>query len=283
MTDRSMRVLSEQQLSLYFEEDDLFRNAFYSQQLSSDLCLCKLNIKSDLLLAGLPYFIDVFNYLGAKLDFTNFRKYEGKKFKKGEIIEFNLTFAQALMGERIALNLLQRASSIATYSAQFVEKAKKSGIKILDTRKTLPGHRSIEKYAVRMGGACNHRLGQTDVWMIKDNHKSFFGGIAPAVEFFRGQQAFYVPIEVEVHSISELTEALGLNVNIIMLDNFSPTMIAQAVDLKTPGILYEVSGGINLANIDQYLIKGIDAISIGQLTYGAPFVDLSLKFTRTQS
>ncbi|MDD0854409.1 carboxylating nicotinate-nucleotide diphosphorylase [Halobacteriovorax sp. GB3] len=270
-------------LELYFSEDDLARNIFYTSSLPKDMVQCSLKIKDDMILAGLPYFVEAFRYLGAEnLKLEAFEQYEGKKFLKSEKaeIKFELPFSIALTGERIALNLLQQASSIATYTNQFVEIAKEKGVSILDTRKTTPGHRSLEKYAVRIGGGHNHRLGQTDLWMVKDNHKSFFGGVKQAVEFFQSMKGFYTPIEVEVHNMDELDDVLSLGIRHIMLDNFTPEMIEQAVAKKPSGVTFEVSGGIRLSNLNEYLIDGLDAISVGALTYGAPSVDVSLKYHR---
>ncbi|OIQ15670.1 MAG: nicotinate-nucleotide diphosphorylase (carboxylating) [Bacteriovorax sp. MedPE-SWde] len=266
----------------YFNEDDLSRNLFYINSLPSDLVKCKLKLKDDLVLAGLPYFVEVFRYLGADIDYKTFEKYEGIEFNKSDKseIEFELPFSIALTGERIALNLLQHASAIATHASQYMKKAEGTGIAILDTRKTTPGHRSLEKYAVRVGGGYNHRLGQTDLWMVKDNHKSFFGGVKEAVEFFRSMKGFYTPIEVEVHDIAEFDQVLEMGVKHMMLDNFSPEDIRKVINKKPEGVTIEVSGGIRLSTIDDYLIEGVDAISVGAITYGAPPVDISLKYAR---
>jgi len=267
----------------YFQEDDLSRNLYYINSLPSDLVRCSLKLKDDLVLAGLPYFIEVFKYLGDEsLDYDLLKEFEGREFKKVDkkVIHFELPFAVALTGERIALNLLQHASSIASYTKKYVEKADELGIVILDTRKTTPGHRSLEKYAVRVGGGCNHRLGQTDLWMVKDNHKNFFGGVKEAVNFFRSMKGFYTPIEVEIHSVSEFDEALALGIKHVMLDNFSPEEIRTLIKSKPSDVTVEVSGGVRLSNIEDYLIEGVDAISIGALTYAAPSVDISLKYNR---
>lgn len=275
-----MRLLEkgiEADLARYFEEDDLQGNAYYLNSLPQNTVECQLKIKSDVLLSGLPYFVGAFNYLGADLDYNNFRINEGKNFSKGEILKFTLPFSIALTGERVALNLLQRASAISTFTQKFVKAAEGSGIRILDTRKTTPGLRSLEKYAVRTGGAFNHRFSQADVWMIKDNHKTFFGGLKPAWDFFQDMQTHYQGIVVEIHSLDELKMALDLGVKHVMLDNFNHDDIQKAVAMKTPGLTYEISGGVKLDNIQNYLIKGIDAISIGALTHSAPHVDLSMK------
>ncbi|MBP9681547.1 MAG: carboxylating nicotinate-nucleotide diphosphorylase [Bacteriovorax sp.] len=267
-------------LARFFEEDDLQGNAFYLAELPESPVLCQLKIKSDILLSGLPYFIGAFNFLGAELSYEDFKQYEGKFFAKGEVIPFSLPFSLAITGERVALNLLQRSCAISTFTSQFIERAKPYGTKILDTRKTTPGLRSLEKYAVRMGGAFNHRFSQADVWMIKDNHKSFFGGLKPALEFFQKMQTHYQNIVVEVHSLTELAQAIDLGVKHVMLDNFSSEEIKKALDQKRPGMTFEISGGINLSNCESFFLDGVDAVSIGALTHSAPHVDLSMKIKR---
>ncbi len=267
----------EADLERFFEEDDLQGNAFYLRELPQSDVLCQLKIKSDLLLSGLPYFVAAFNYLGANLNYEDFKIHEGKNFTRGEVITFNLPFAIALTGERVALNLLQRASAVSTFTQQFTNLAFPYNVRILDTRKTTPGLRSLEKYAVRVGGAYNHRFSQADVWMIKDNHKTFFGGLKPAWDFFQNMQTHYQSVVVEIHSLDELKMALELGVKHVMLDNFSLEDIKNAIALKGAGMTIEISGGVNLKNCEQYFIKGVDAISIGALTHSAPHVDLSMK------
>lgn len=269
------------QIQDWLTEDDLLRNLYYQQNLPTTEVQGVIKIKSSLILAGLPFFAQVFKTLGVneKL-FSEFSKFEGKKFDKGSDISLNgtMTFAQAVNGERLALNLLTHASSIATFTAQFVDKAKKYNINILDTRKTTPGLRSIEKYGVRVGGGLNHRFGQTDFWMIKDNHKTSLGGLKGAWDFFKAQGAFYNTIVVEIHSLEELKEAQDLGAQHMMLDNFNVEDINKAIGLKKTGMTYEVSGGVKLENVDQYLVKGIDVISVGALTNAAPRADISFKF-----
>ena len=267
----------EADLERFFAEDDLASNIFYLQSLPNTIVECQLKIKSDLILCGLPYFVTAFNMLGAKLNEDSFRKLEGTHHKKGDVISFQLPFSSALSGERVALNLLQRASAVATFTEKFVAKAQKHNIKILDTRKTTPGLRSLEKYAVRLGGGYNHRFSQSDAWMIKDNHKTFFGGLAPAFEFFMKMQTHYQNIIVEIHSMEELELAQELGGRHVMLDNFTYDQVRSAVEMKKPGMTYEISGGVNLDNIEHFCIEGIDAISVGALTHSAPHVDLSMK------
>lgn len=267
-------------LERFLQEDDLSRNLFYTQALPEKMVKCSVYFKSDLVIAGLPWFFETFSVLGANVPRELISEFEGQKVKaKDKVkIDFELPFAIALTGERVALNLLQRASSIATYTSLFVEKAKAKGISILDTRKTTPGLRSFEKYAVRVGGGNNHRLAQTDTWMVKDNHKYFFGGLAEAVNFFKSMQTFYNSMVVEIHSLEELKEAIALGIRHVMLDNFSPEQIVEASKIKPQGMTYEVSGGVRLETLEKFLIPGVNAISVGAITYDAPHVDISLKY-----
>lgn len=267
----------------FFSEDDLSRNFHYVNSLPNEIVNCSLKFKDDLKIAGLPYFFEAFNYLSnKKFDYREYLSFEGRDVLKNEKFELNfeMPFSVVLTAERIGLNLLQKASSIATYTNKFVEIAKNSNIHILDTRKTTPGHRAIEKYAVQVGGGKNHRFGQADCWMIKDNHKSFFGGLEEALSFFEGINSFYTPTVVEIHSLEELKKGLELNIKHFMLDNFSPEQIHEAIKLKSDNVTYEVSGGINLTSLKSYLIEGVDAISTGSITYNAPHVDISLKYKR---
>jgi nicotinate-nucleotide pyrophosphorylase (carboxylating) len=269
------------QIKHWLEEDDLVRNFHYLKNLSPSEVKLYLKIKSPLVMAGADYFVATFAALGADPSHFDFiRHWDGKTFQAGEVIEFPeaISFNVAVTGERLALNLLQHASSIATWTQKHVEKASSKKIKLLDTRKTTPGLRSLEKYAVRVGGGFNHRLGQTDSWMIKDNHKSSLGGLEGAVKFFNDQGVFYNNIIAEIHDIEELKKAQDLGLTHLMLDNFSPDKICEAIKLKKKGVSFEVSGGVNFENLDRYLIDGVDAISMGSLIYSAPRVDISLKF-----
>lgn len=269
------------QMKTWLEEDDLCRNFHYLRSLPTHPVEMHLKFKSNLILAGTDYFAAVFAALGIPTNtFSGLLELEGKKMKQGEeyVFQTSVPFNVAVTAERLALNLIQHASSIATWTSQHVELTAGTQIKILDTRKTTPGLRTLEKYAVRVGGGFNHRLGQTDTWMIKDNHKAALGGLKKAVEFFIAQGAFYNTLVTEIHSLEELKEAISLNLKHVMLDNFSPVQIKEAVKLKAPGMTFEVSGGLRLDTIKNYMIEGVDALSIGALTYSAPRVDLSLKF-----
>lgn len=280
MSDFILTSLSPQ-IKNWLEEDDLTRNFHYARTLNDSKVKLFLKIKSPIVMAGADYFVATFAALGEDATHFDFiRHWDGKKFEAGENIEFPeaISFNVALTAERLALNLLQHASSIATWTKKHVELASQKNIKLLDTRKTTPGLRSLEKYAVRVGGGFNHRLGQTDSWMIKDNHKSCLGGLKGAYDFFKSQGAFYNNTVAEIHDLAELEEAIGLGLHHIMLDNFSPEDVRQAVKMKKFQMTYEVSGGVKLDNLSNYLIEGVDAISMGSLIYSAPRVDLSLKF-----
>ena len=265
----------------FMREDDLDRNLVYMNKLDVTPVKCHLKLKSDLRLAGLPFFFEVFNYLQSGVIDPEklIHEFEGKDFKKneGQVINFELPFNIALTGERLALNLLHRASSVATSTANVVEKVKNTELKILDTRKTTPGLRFLEKYAVTIGGGYNHRYGQADIWMIKDNHKKIMGGLKKAVEFFKSTKSFYQPIVAEIHDLEELKTAIELKLRHVMLDNFSHDQIQEAVAIKPNDMTYEVSGGITIDNITDYAVKGIDAASMGSLTSYPQKVDISLK------
>lgn len=260
------------------KEDDFYKNPSYSFGLGHEKVLCKLKIKSDLVLCGLIPFFETFNFIQPQvINYEKYLEFEGKSFAKGFEIEFVLPFDVLIHGERTALNILSRASATATLTQKFTSLAALQKIKILDTRKTTPGFRALEKYAVKVGGGENHRFGSSEILMIKDNHKVFYGGLKQALDAFHKHKSFYTPIVVEIHSLQELTDAIEYQVKHVLLDNFSKEMLLNAVKIKPAQMTYEVSGGVRLENIENYLIDGIDAISIGALTHNPPPVDLSLK------
>ncbi|MFZ9001286.1 MAG: carboxylating nicotinate-nucleotide diphosphorylase [Bacteriovoracaceae bacterium] len=257
------------------KEDGLEQNFNYLHNLPEKKVKLLLKIKSDALLSGFPFFIAVFKYFDESINLDFLLEYEGKKVQKTQEIEIALPFSVALSGERLALNLLQHSSAISTFTNTFVSLC--PDMTILDTRKTTPGLRTLEKYAVTQGGGYNHRFDQTDIWMIKDNHKVFFGGLTQAYQFFKEQKAFYKPIVAEIHNLSELEEAKKCGIKHLMLDNFSAQDIVKAIEMKQEGMSYEVSGGIRPENCQNYLIEGVDAFSIGCLTQNPPNIDISLK------
>lgn len=182
-----------------------------------------------------------------------------------------------LSGERVALNFLQRLSAVATRTRRCVELTRDYGTQILDTRKTTPGLRVLEKYAVRVGGGRNHRMGLYDAVLIKDNHIAAAGGIGPAVARVRQRAPFTAMVEVEVNSITGVKEALLAGVDIIMFDNMGVAELKAAVELVEGRAMTEASGGITEDNIREIAATGVDAISIGALTHSVRALDLSMK------
>jgi nicotinate-nucleotide pyrophosphorylase (carboxylating) len=180
-----------------------------------------------------------------------------------------------LTGERTALNLLGRLCGIATLTSRYVAAVEGTGATILDTRKTTPGLRALEKYAVRCGGGSNHRAGLDDAILVKENHLRIAGGIAPAVAALRNG----LPIEVEAETLADVTEALDAGVDRILLDNMSPDDVTRAVELVAGRVPLEASGGISLANVRAYAETGVDFISIGALTHAARSLHVSLEVT----
>lgn len=237
--------------------------------------------KEPLVLAGLPVFEEVFKRLGGgrgEVEFTANRK-DGEAIEGGESIAgLSGPSDILLMGERTALNFLMRLSGIATLTSQCVGKIEGSGVRITDTRKTTPGWRYLEKYAVRMGGGHNHRFSLADGVLIKDNHIAASGGIRDAVVLARENAPHTSRIEVEVRDSKEITQAIDAGADILLLDNMSPRQVKDAVELIDGRVMIEVSGGITLKNVSEYAIKGVDFISMGYLTHHAVSVDISITF-----
>ena len=194
------------------------------------------------------------------------------------LIEVEGSLQVILTAERTALNFLQHLSGIATATHRVVTQAP-TGLRILDTRKTLPGWRALAKYAVRCGGGSNHRQGLYDMFLIKENHIRAAGGISQAIlaaKAWRDTHACDVKIEVEVEDLKELQQAVESGADIAMLDNFRPETIREAVELAAGRLQLEVSGGITEASLQSYALTGVDFISLGAITHSAPAFDLSL-------
>lgn len=270
-----------EEIHRWLQEDGCGEVESYWQSLPEVPASCVLKIKSELRLAGLPWFIGVFEVLqpGTETALAPLLEWEGQRCLAGTVIELpaHLSWRAAISGERLALNLLHRASSVATATEVLATRARGKGIQLLDTRKTTPGLRALEKYAVRVGGGANHRFTQVDAWMIKDNHKELLG-LKGAVEFFRQQGQPYKTLIVEIHSLEELAEARSYGVTHFLLDNFTPQMLQTACVRKKSGEFYEVSGGVRLETIDQFLLPGVDAVSSGAITQFPAAVDISFKF-----
>lgn len=279
--DNMNSIFWRESLARFLAEDGIDQNFFQLMSIENNLVHCHLKFKTSGMICGLIPFFETFQYLGANLDYEKYLEHEGKEITKTQNFEINfiLPYNVAITGERVALNLLSRASAVATYTNQFVKKTSDYQIKILETRKTTPGLRALEKYAVRIGGGGNHRFSTVDCLMIKDNHKKFYGSLNAAVEKFQKMAGFYQPLIVEIHNLEELKNAIDLKLAHVMLDNFSMDDIKKALVLKPSSMTYEISGGINLDNISNYLINGIDALSIGGLTHNPPPFDISLKIS----
>jgi nicotinate-nucleotide pyrophosphorylase (carboxylating) len=238
---------------------------------------CYFLAKQDFILCGCDVVKRVFWHLNEALE-VNFKIGDGDFVKSGEKFgEISGKLKDILTGERVALNFLQRLSGIATNTNKYVEKLKGTNIKLLDTRKTTPGHRILEKYAVKVGGGYNHRFGLFDGVMLKDNHIDAAGGIKEAVEAVKDNIPATVKIEVECRTLLDVKDAVEAGVDIIMLDNFKLDEILEARRIAK-GIKVEVSGGITLENIDKYIQYDVDYISVGSLTHNVKSVDISLKF-----
>lgn len=236
--------------------------------------------KEDFVLCGTFVAERCFKELDSTLT-VGFNRKDGENIKKGEKFgKIEGSLRSILTAERVALNFLQRLSGISTITKLFAEKAKKFNIKILDTRKTTPLLRGLEKYAVRIGGGYNHRFSLTDGVLIKDNHISIIGDIKKAILLAKEKKTALLKVGVEVKNLKELKEAIDAGADHILLDNMNPKDIKRALSMKREGITYEVSGGINLENIDNFLIKGIDYISLGFLTHSVKAIDISLEIER---
>jgi nicotinate-nucleotide pyrophosphorylase (carboxylating) len=213
---------------------------------------------------------------------VQFKCEDGQHVTSGDLIcEVVGSGQSVLTGERVALNFLQRLSGVATLTAQFVGAVAGTKAVILDTRKTIPGWRLLEKYAVRMGGGQNHRMGLYDMVMIKDNHIDAAGSITAAVNAVRAySDADKLPIEVEVKNLDELWEVLPLNVDRVLLDNMTEMQMREAVQITAGRVALEASGNMNLERVAAVAATGVDFISVGALTHSAPALDLSMRITR---
>ena len=233
--------------------------------------------KEELVVAGMAPFKRVFQLLTPGIEFL-FAEQDGEFIEKGALIaELQGPFGALLTGERTALNLLQHLSGVATRTAQFVERIKPYEAALLDTRKTTPGMRMLEKEAVRIGGGLNHRMGLFDGILIKDNHIAACGGITHAIKKAQAARNPLLKIEVEVCTIPELIEALDAGPDMIMLDNMSVDDIKKAVEIAGGGIPLEVSGNVTLENIEAVAQTGVTYISVGAVTHSARAVDISME------
>jgi len=236
-----------------------------------------IKTKEEGVIAGLNIANLVFKKLDSNIIFQEKIK-DGAKVSRNKILaEITGPARTILKGERVALNFLQRMSGIATITSKFCQEVKDFPVRIVDTRKTTPGLRIIEKYAVRMGGGYNHRFGLYDAVLIKDNHIAVAGGIKLAINSVRKQISNTVNIEVEVENLSQLQEALEMKVDIIMLDNMNLDTMREAVKIVKGNALIEASGGITLEKVRKIAQTGVDLISIGALTHSVKSLDIGME------
>lgn len=236
-----------------------------------------IRAKEDLVLCGQDIARQVFGEVDARVQFTALKQ-DGDEVKKGEtVVALEGPTLSILKAERTALNFMQRLSGIASASRAFAAVGKKYGVMIVDTRKTQPGLRRLDKYAVRVGGCRNHRISLADSVMIKDNHIAAAGSITAAVEKIKSVIGHTPKVEVETTNLDEVKEALAAGADIIMLDNMTPAQVAQCKDVIAGKAIIEVSGGINAQNLEAYCKVKPDVISMGALTHSVPAKDLSLK------
>jgi nicotinate-nucleotide pyrophosphorylase (carboxylating) len=239
-----------------------------------------LILKDHGVVAGLELAKIIFNVIDPDVQ-INVLASDGVYYEKGTILATAIGNAQSLLkGERLMLNLLQRLSGIATQTRVVVDMVKNTSVKLLDTRKTTPGLRILEKWAVTMGGGFNHRIGLYDMIMLKDNHIDSSGGITSAVnktkEYLKANN-LNLKIEVETRNLDEVKEALAVGVDRIMLDNFNPSLCVEAVNIIDNQCETEASGGITLSNIKEYAESGVTYISLGYLTHSVKALDISFK------
>ncbi|MDE5942658.1 MAG: carboxylating nicotinate-nucleotide diphosphorylase [Clostridia bacterium] len=254
--------------------EDVTTNAVMRGRVSGE---AQLICKQDGVICGLPVFERTFKILDETVEITFFKK-EGDRVKKGETVaKVRGDIRVILSGERTALNFLQRMSGIATYTAETVKLLEGSKTKLLDTRKTTPNMRLFEKYAVKIGGGCNHRYNLSDGILLKDNHIGAAGGVKKAVQMAKEYAPFVRKIEVEVENIEMCAEAVAAGADIIMLDNMSVEEMKKAVDLIAGRAQTECSGNVTRENIEKIKAAGVDFVSSGALTHSAPILDLSLK------
>lgn len=236
--------------------------------------------KADGVLCGLSVALRTFELLDNTFK-AKIYKQDGDKIQKGDLIaEFSGKTVLLLKGERTALNLLQHMSGIATATAKAVELVKGTNAQITDTRKTLPGMRALQKYAVVCGGGKNHRFNLSDGAMLKDNHIDAGGGITNAVAALRGKLGHMVKIEVETRNLDEVREAVAAGADIIMLDNMTNDMMREAVSIISGKAKTEASGGITLDTLAEVAKTGVDIISLGALTHSVQAFDISMRMKK---
>ena len=267
--------------------DDIIQNALREDIHTGDLttlalvpeprpAIARLIAKETLTIAGMAVAARVFSLLDKDIVFEPCCQ-DGQVLEKGAVLaRVSGDASQLLQGERVALNLLQRMSGIATLTACYVQAVKGTGARIVDTRKTTPGLRVLEKYAVRVGGGINHRTGLYDGILIKENHIAAAGGITEAIRRARAYIPHTLKIEIETETVEQVQEALVAGADIIMLDNMDCDTMRHCVGLINSRALVEASGGVNLTTVRAIAETGVDIISIGALTHSPRAMDISM-------
>lgn len=278
MNSITMKMQADKLIRMALQEDitseDVSTNAVMRSAVKGTVDLIA---KEDGIIAGLDVYARVFQILDEKTEISfNFK--DGEAIKKGDLLGTVTGDIRVLLsGERVALNYLQRMSGIATYTKQVSKLLEGSKVTLLDTRKTTPNCRVFEKYAVRIGGGCNHRYNLSDGVLLKDNHIGAAGSVAKAVAMAKEYAPFVRKIEIEVETMEQVKEAVEAGADIIMLDNMTPEMMKEAVELIAGRAQTECSGNITKENIAKILETGVDFVSSGALTHSAPILDISMK------
>lgn len=278
MNEITMKMQADQLIRMALQEDitseDVSTNAVMPTATKGTV---ELIAKEDGVIAGLDIYARVFTILDEKTE-IDFHCKDGDEVKKGELMATVTGDIRVLLsGERVALNYLQRMSGIATYTRQVAKLLEGSKVTLLDTRKTTPNCRVFEKYAVRVGGGCNHRYNLSDGVLLKDNHIGAAGSVTKAVQMAKAYAPFVRKIEIEVETLEQVKEAVEAGADIIMLDNMTPEVMKQAVELINGRAQTECSGNITKKNIQKIREIGVDFVSSGALTHSAPILDISMK------
>lgn len=281
MNPITMQLAADKYIKLALEEDisseDVTTNAVMPEYKKGDV---QLICKQDGIIAGLQIFARVFTMLDPKTE-VEFRAQDGDAVTKGQLLAVITGDVRVLLsGERTALNYLQRLSGIATYTHSVAQLLEGTKTTLLDTRKTTPGMRIFEKYAVRIGGGCNHRYNLSDGVLLKDNHIDAAGGVKEAIDAARAYAPFVRKIEVETENLDMVRAAADAGADIIMLDNMTPEEMKEAIRIIDGRAKTECSGNITKENIKTITSLGVDYVSSGALTHSAPILDLSLKHLR---
>ena len=278
MNEITMKMQADQLIRMALQEDitseDVSTNAVMPTATKGTVDLIA---KEDGVIAGLDIYARVFTILDEKTE-IDFHCKDGDEVKKGELMATVTGDIRVLLsGERVALNYLQRMSGIATYTRQVAKLLEGSKVTLLDTRKTTPNCRVFEKYAVRVGGGCNHRYNLSDGVLLKDNHIGAAGSVTKAIQMAKAYAPFVRKIEIEVETLEQVKEAVEAGADIIMLDNMTPEVMKQAVELINGRAQTECSGNITKENIQKIREIGVDFVSSGALTHSAPILDISMK------